>query len=178
MAAPPDVTLRDLNGQYIMNKSLSDNIEPILILVSLSPKRSHSSLLQTSTPTNSTLPPQQGVSWFTRKAIINSTITLYVKEYTDSSNIVHIDIDQTGPAGIKGTTELRQLDWIEREHEDHIFGKVRGKNRWVRPEEIEDAFLKQGWLEETKREALHNHVESVGNGWVVDQVSRGKVCEW
>jgi hypothetical protein len=33
MAAPADVTLQNLNGQFVMSKKLSDNIEPILVLV-------------------------------------------------------------------------------------------------------------------------------------------------
>lgn len=34
MAAPPSVTLRNLNGKYCMNKKMSDDPDPILSLVS------------------------------------------------------------------------------------------------------------------------------------------------
>lgn len=53
----------------------------------------------------------QGVSWFTRKAIRFSTITLDIKQYRDDDGVEHIDIDQTATGGIKGTTENRTLDW-------------------------------------------------------------------
>ena len=43
MAAPPEVTMTNLTGKFVMNKSLGDNLEPMLIL--------------------------QGIGWLTRKAI-------------------------------------------------------------------------------------------------------------
>lgn len=37
--------------------------------------------------------------------------------------------------------------------------------------DMEDEFLKRGWGREmAENDALHNHIESVGNGWVVDQL--------
>jgi hypothetical protein len=35
----------------------------------------------------------------------------------------HIDIAQTLTGGIKGTTELRTLDWQERQHSDESHGE-------------------------------------------------------
>lgn len=82
----------------------------------------------------------------TRKAIGLATITLHIKQYVDESGLSHIDIEQVATGGIKGTSEHRLLDWTAREHEDHIFGKLQGKNRWVSLDDIEDDFLKEGWL--------------------------------
>lgn len=85
--------------------------------------------------------------------------------------MIHIDIDQTATGGIKGTTELRQLDNQEVEHDDHIFGKVKGRSRWVKVAEVEDPRLKKGWLPETlEDETVESNVTSVGNGWVAKQV--------
>lgn len=56
-----------------------------------------------------------------RTAISYATITLDVKQYTEDSK-VHIDISQElWPGNIKGTTELRTLDWQWRAHSDHVF---------------------------------------------------------
>lgn len=120
----------------------------------------------------------QGVGWFTRKAIALATVTLHVKQYTGDDGIVHIDIEQTATGGIKGTTELRALDWVEREHTDHVFGVVRGKTRWIELDhpELDDDFLKEGWLtgdEEKSGPNGERFVQSFAdakNGWTGNQV--------
>ncbi|KAL2005636.1 hypothetical protein VTN00DRAFT_10129 [Thermoascus crustaceus] len=112
MAAPADVTVQDLNGTWVMDKTLSTPTDPILKL--------------------------QGISWITRKAISYATITLSISEYAeadpaaDNKPIVHIDVEQTATGGIRGTTEKRVLSWVEREHSDHIFGNCVGQSRFVR----------------------------------------------
>ncbi|RHZ68484.1 uncharacterized protein CDV56_108303 [Aspergillus thermomutatus] len=114
MAAPADVTIKNLNGEWTMEKNISDPTDPVLTL--------------------------QGVSWVTRKAISYATVTLIVKEYPDSEDakLVHIDIDQVLTGGLKGTSEKRQTDWLEREHNDHIFGKIMGRSRLLRGSKGDD----------------------------------------
>ena len=132
------------------NKTLSDDTDAVLVL--------------------------QGIGWFTRKAISLATITLHSKQYTDDKGVVHIDIEQTATGGIKGTTELRQLDWQEREHEDHIFGKLKGQTRWCTLDMIDDSFLKEGWLESEEEAGGPNgekHVQSyveADKGWTGNQI--------
>lgn len=107
----------------------------------------------------------------TRKAIGLATITLHMKQYTDDEGVVRIDIEQTATGGIKGTAEKRHLDYKEGEHDDHIFGKVKGKSRFIKISEVEDAFLKSNWLPETENgEAIESNVTSVNNGWEAKQV--------
>ena len=107
----------------------------------------------------------------TRKAIGLATITLHIKQYKGDDDVVHIDIDQTATGGVKGTTELRHLDFKESEHDDHIFGKVRGKSRFVKISEVEDAHLKSNWLPETENgDAVESNVVSIGNGWEAKQI--------
>ena len=161
MASPESVTLKNLNGKFVMNKKLSDDFEPLLALVRLSFNMS---------PSN-THTLQQGIGWVTRKALGLATVTLRVKQYADDKGVVHIDIDQTATGGIKGTTELRQLDWQEGAHEDQIFGKVRGRTRWIKLSEVQDEYLKKGWNKETEEDdVIENYIESVGSGWTAHGV--------
>ncbi|KAI9679982.1 MAG: hypothetical protein M1817_004997 [Caeruleum heppii] len=172
MAAPPQKTIKDLTGDWVMNKTLSDPTDPILQM--------------------------QHIGWFLRKAIGLATVTLHIKQYkapasessppitstsTSSTNtstptstemITHIDITQTATGGIQGTTELRTLDDQLREHTDHIFGKLRGRSRFVTvTKEVQDPFLKEGWLEETATKeggAVRAWSESVDSDWTAEQV--------
>jgi len=150
MAAPAEITLKDLSGQWVLNKSLSDDTDPVLAL--------------------------QGIGWLTRKAIGLATVTLHVKQYSDAG-VTHIDIDQTATGGIKGTSENRTLDWTFREHEDHIFGHLKGKSRWVNLSDIQDDFLKQGWLTGDEEKAgpngellVESYVENAEKGWTGNQI--------
>ncbi|THH18405.1 hypothetical protein EW146_g2555 [Bondarzewia mesenterica] len=149
MAAPATLTTLDLSGKYTMNKTLSGSTDEILRL--------------------------QGVGWFTRKAIGLATLTLVVTHYKDDDGVEHIDIDQTLTGGVKGTTELRVLDWQPREHEDHIFGYVVGKSKRVKVDDIEDEFMKANWLPDTvDHGAVNSYVESdtpkSGTSWIAEQV--------
>jgi hypothetical protein len=114
-----------------------------------------------------------------RKAIAWATVTLHTKQYPDDDGRTHIDIEQTATGGIRGTTELRVLDWTTRSHSDHIFGNLSGKSRWVSIDnpEIPDQFLKEGWLEGEEENGGPNgerHIESFvineENGWTAEQI--------
>ena len=56
--------------------------------------------------------------------------------------------------GIKGTEEKRTLDWNWRDHEDGIFGKLKGRSRFVKLSDLSAGegtvesdldFLTKGW---------------------------------
>ncbi|KAL0938743.1 uncharacterized protein CTRU02_205353 [Colletotrichum truncatum] len=159
MAAPASVTIADLTGKWVMNKTLSDSPEPALAL--------------------------QGIGWMIRKAVGLATVTLIVKQYsappsppgTGEQPVTHIDIDQIATGGLKGTSEKRCLDMEWREHSDWMFGSVRGQSKWMSPEEIEDEFLKTNWLEGEAeatgpdgKSHMYSHVESIDNGWTASQI--------
>ncbi|KAI9842034.1 MAG: hypothetical protein M1837_007530 [Sclerophora amabilis] len=149
MAAPDSRNIKNLNGAWVMNKTLSDDPDPILAL--------------------------QGVGWLIRKAISYATITLHIKQYVgedEPGQPTHIDIEQKATGGISGTTERRTLDWQERGHTDGIFGAVTGRSRWTKLEDVEDPFLKKGWLEAEAKEngVVQSYVESDGNGWTANQI--------
>ncbi|KAF8634425.1 hypothetical protein AX15_000876 [Amanita polypyramis BW_CC] len=148
MAVPPDFTILDLTGKFVLNKPLSDDTDAILSL--------------------------QGVSWLTRRVISYATITLAIKHYKDESGVEHIDIDQTFTGGIPGTSEQRTLWWKERQHSDYIFGHVVGKSRRCKAEDLHDEFLTKGWTEDTYQHGLvQSYVESdtprSGTTWIADQ---------
>ncbi|OTA69272.1 hypothetical protein K449DRAFT_322262 [Hypoxylon sp. EC38] len=178
MAAPATKTIGDLNGKWVLNKNLSDSVEPALAL--------------------------QGVGWLTRKTINTTSVTLHVKQYkgapsppasaADNALVTRIDIEQVAAAGIKGTTENRCLDFVYREHSDWIFGKVRGRSRWINADDlkalvaapdgeaiksgwVKDDFVARDWLEGDAEKGgpegethILNHVESLDNGWTALQV--------
>lgn len=144
MAAPDSVTIRSLNGKFVMNKQLSDPFDPLLSL--------------------------QGIGWLTRKAIGLATVTLLIKQY-EKDGVVHVDIDQLATGGVKGTTELRQLDNAEGVHDDHVFGKCKGRSRWVKVADVEDARLRQNWRPETlEAETIESNVENESAKWVAKQI--------
>ena len=104
------------------------------------------------------------------------TVALRIKEYKDDEGVYHIDIEQPGAAGIKGTTELRAVDGSWREHEDHIFGAVKGTTKWIslsslKDEDEDEAHLKKGWDAGTQAgDVVDSYVESLKNGWTARQV--------
>ncbi|KAG1846855.1 hypothetical protein F4604DRAFT_1594800 [Suillus subluteus] len=128
MAAPPEVTTKNLTGKYIMNKTLSDDSDDILKL--------------------------QGVSWFKRRAISMFTLTLNVKHYTDEAGTEHIDIEQTLSGGMSGNNEDRTLDWEEHNQYNDVFGALIGQSKRVKVEEVDDEFLKTGWTEDAVEDGL------------------------
>ena len=71
------------------------------------------------------------MSWFIRKASAFTTVTLTVKQYTDDKGATHIDIGQRATGGIGNWTEDRTLDWQTRESDNHLWGPISGRSRWL-----------------------------------------------
>ncbi|KKY21723.1 hypothetical protein UCRPC4_g03490 [Phaeomoniella chlamydospora] len=170
MAAPPEVNMKALSGKFVMNKTISDPFEPILAL--------------------------QGVSWLVRKGISVATITLHVNY--SAGPPVEIKIIQTVTGGLKGTTEVRTLDFNRREHTDHVFGHVAGRTRYLSPNtEIESSILTKladgsidptdvqflsgkvladgkmptaGFLDEDEHTWIQSYVENEEAKWTAEQV--------
>ncbi|KAF4453396.1 hypothetical protein F53441_3928 [Fusarium austroafricanum] len=151
MAAPVEKTTSNLTGKWVLNKGLSDSSEPVLAL--------------------------QGIGYLTRKGIGIATITIDVNQYqappkepnTSTDLFTHIDITQSA-SGLTSTQENRCLDFNDREHSDWIFGRVKGRSRFVTLDQVEDDFLKQGWLVEGDGQFVESIAESVDNGWVATQI--------
>ncbi|TGZ81968.1 hypothetical protein EX30DRAFT_305738 [Ascodesmis nigricans] len=145
MAAPKDMTTLDISGVFYMNKSLGDDLSEVFVL--------------------------QGMSWITRKALGVANITLHISHKKNDAGVEVIDIDQTLSGGIKGTSEHREMDYEERGHEDHIFGKVVGKSRRLAIADVKDDHLRSGFPEELNAEGLiESIVENAENDWIAHQV--------
>ncbi|KAE8148293.1 hypothetical protein BDV25DRAFT_158573 [Aspergillus avenaceus] len=155
MAAPTDITLKDISGEWMMDKTLSNPTEPLLAL--------------------------QGMGWMKRKALNMANITLQVHQYPDNedSKVMHVHIDQIVTGGIKGTTENRRTDWTPREHEDHVFGRVKGQSRLIRGSKGADGKLRPNVELSTKTddEKVHKFLRAEilvdgtdSEGFLVDNV--------
>jgi len=175
MAVPSDLTILDITGKYTMVQQALYYFPTIPWLTHVPQNKS------LSDPRTDNILAMQNVSWLTRMAIKYGTITLSVKHYKNESDgkaIEHIDIDQTITGGIPGTRETRTLIWKERENNDHIFGHVIGKTRRVPVDQLDVAFLKEGWTADTIEHGLvQSYVESdtakSGISWIANQVSLG-----
>ncbi|KAL2687965.1 hypothetical protein Neosp_005535 [[Neocosmospora] mangrovei] len=152
MAAPQAKSTKDLNGNWVMNKDLSDSSDPILKV--------------------------QGIGYLPRKGVGLATINLNIKQYeavpiTSSSRagkVTCIESTQTA-SGLKSTKEVRYLDNEFRDHHDWLFGMLKVQARWIGPEDIDDPFLKEGFLVEGERKNLVlSHAVSQGDGWTATQV--------
>lgn len=157
MASPPESNCRNLTGKFVLNKSVSDDLDPLLTL--------------------------QGIGWWTRKAIGLATVVLTIKEY-DKDGLIHIDITQVA-SGLSTTQEDRVLNWTEVLHDDKIFGQVRGKSRMSQKDSFnmagpggpDDAtFLQAMKLKDMKTDSafiddehVQSYVESVKGGWTAEQ---------
>ena len=74
-----------------------------------------------------------------------------------------------------GTTELRRLDGVEREHQDDIFGAVIGCSSRTPLKALEEEWLKTGWSEDTLAHPLvyargKSDTEKSGLTWTAQQV--------
>ncbi|KFH44515.1 hypothetical protein ACRE_047080 [Hapsidospora chrysogenum ATCC 11550] len=153
MAAPPEKTIRNLTGKWNLNKSLSNDTDPVLAL--------------------------QGIGWMIRKGIGLASISLDVNVYEaaptppneSTDPVTHIDIEQSA-SGLSSTHEKRCLDETFRPHEDWLFGKCRGKAKWLSIDEIDDEFLKSNWEVESpdSKEFLRSFVENPEAGWDATQI--------
>ncbi|KAI9368484.1 hypothetical protein BJX61DRAFT_546496 [Aspergillus egyptiacus] len=167
-----------LNGNWVMEKSLSTGVDAIFKL--------------------------QGVSWPLRKALSLATgytdISVHPQnEETDLAGTV-IESTQTATGGLAGAQERRVLDWAPEDHKDYVFGRVQNQNRavfgsdgpcpelevqletsdekvkkFLRGEVLEDGSASAGFVLEGPSEKRRDvWVHAVGrnddNGWTSEQV--------
>ncbi|KAL8830556.1 MAG: hypothetical protein Q9191_001363 [Dirinaria sp. TL-2023a] len=141
MAAPASATMKAFAGDWVVNKGLSDDLDPMLKL--------------------------QGIAWLVRKAITTQTVTLHVKQY-EKDSVDTLETGMTGAAGLKLATEIRPLDWEFRERANPAFGTINEKTRYIQEAEIEDAFLREGWC--PGEDLMECWGENQQRGWTGNQV--------
>ncbi|KAK4897705.1 hypothetical protein LTR27_004477 [Elasticomyces elasticus] len=144
MAVPSTVTIKDMSGVYVLNKTQSQSVQTLLKM--------------------------QGVGFIIRQAVQYSTITVTVKHYTGEDGKEHLDQKQVSTGGITNE-DLRKLDWEWNEVENFIWGKVRGRNRVTKVSELDDDFLKQGWSQDCVEDGVVETVsKSLTSGWAATQI--------
>jgi len=145
MAAPETVDITDLSGVWVLNRTLSDDTDDALAA--------------------------QSIGWVLRRAFGVATITATITHYKHpETGVEHIDTNQS-LSGITNTTENRTLDWTDRPREDYVFGKVVGKSRRIKLEDVEDEKLKEGWTEDTiAKDIVQSYVVNDEYKWQADQV--------
>ncbi|KNG80348.1 hypothetical protein ANOM_010728 [Aspergillus nomiae NRRL 13137] len=116
MTSSKPLPLLNLTGNWVMEKHLSTNVEPMMKM--------------------------QGLNWIIRRAFqyvsILFTITEYASIGADSSPLaLHIDVEHTVTGGFNGTTEKRTLDWNPHVQKDYVFGCLSVRSRLIRG--VEDA---------------------------------------
>jgi hypothetical protein len=144
MAVPPGITTSNLSGTYLLNRTLSDSSQAVLKM--------------------------QGVNFVVRSAVAYSNVTVTLSQYTDSEGRKHLDQDQVSTGGIKNF-EDRVMDGVFTEKYNWIWGKVSGKSRYVKIEDIKDSYLREGWSKDcVEGEVVEGYVESVTDKWTAMQI--------
>ncbi|KAL4872828.1 hypothetical protein BDV12DRAFT_193166 [Aspergillus spectabilis] len=105
MAPPSEINIRNLTGDWVIDKHRTENLDAALKL--------------------------QGIGWLRRKAVTSGTITLKITQFTEEANAsslseaekpVHLMMQQ-GLRGIfPGVEQTRVLNWTEHEHVDAVSG--------------------------------------------------------
>jgi hypothetical protein len=81
---------------------------------------------------------QQKIPFLIRHAITSSPVHLILTQYTETDakgqKQTHLDLVQrtAGSLSLPEIEDKRVLDWMEREHEDFVFGKVLTRSVFVR----------------------------------------------
>lgn len=143
MSIPSEITTRNLTGIYTLNRHLSDSSQTVLKM--------------------------QNIGWVIRQAVAYSTVTVTLQQYTDSEGQNHLDQEQLSTGGIKNF-EDRIMDWETTDKENWIWGKVKGRSRYVKLSEVEDEYLKEGWEDGPEGEVVEGFVENTKDGWDARQI--------
>ncbi|KAH6881840.1 hypothetical protein BKA58DRAFT_372266 [Alternaria rosae] len=157
MAAPPEVTMHDLTGSWLLNKTLSDSLDPAFVF--------------------------QGIPWIIRKVISLATLTMKIAHSIDESGVPTMIFTQAASvaiAGLSEETETRWLDGREKLHSSTLFGTSSARTRMIcldtatgydgKPLDVllTKDFLREG--KEGEEEHLFDLVVHQTKGWVMEQI--------
>nr|KMM65927.1 LOW QUALITY PROTEIN: hypothetical protein CPAG_02268 [Coccidioides posadasii RMSCC 3488] len=169
MAAPAEITIQDLNGRFCMDKTVSNDADPILSL--------------------------QGISWLTRKAIGIATITLHIKEYKDDDeHLISVAFPAPPSTATSTKTRTNDPDNIFSTDNNRLVRTAAGADgkilpavevqtkagnekdqeavaRFLSGEILADGSATEGFVAgEGEDYWVHSWVESVNDGWTAEQI--------
>ncbi|KAL2854090.1 hypothetical protein BJX68DRAFT_264836 [Aspergillus pseudodeflectus] len=171
VSPPATLSIRDLNGDWTIDKSKTENLDGALKL--------------------------QGIGWLRRKAVSSGTITLKITQTTTTPDTTAAAAASNGSTGttepvklmmqqglrgiFPGVEQTRSLDWTEHDHVDAVSGAaitvqsrfvdgIRGADGRVRPDLAVETAVRKSEV----AEYLGAGVEVVGvgeheNGHVVER---------
>ncbi|KAE8385579.1 hypothetical protein ETB97_008324 [Aspergillus alliaceus] len=115
MAAPTEVTLRNLSGTWTLSSSLSDDPSPALEL--------------------------QDVSWLVRNVIANAPVTISITQTVDPTTGV-TKIASTQSTLGRTVSDVRYLEWEVEDQQNHpLFGSLSMRSRWAKASDLGEGFL-------------------------------------
>ncbi|KAL3444399.1 hypothetical protein BJX65DRAFT_320002 [Aspergillus insuetus] len=147
MAAPNDISISNLNGTWVMDKTRSTNLDAIFQL--------------------------QGMGWIARMAFAAGTPSLKITQGSDSDPDPDPDsagslssvptewvLLEPGPAGVlKAAPDKRVMTWTESEYTDNFFGRLVIRSRYIAGEKTLDDRVRP--LVEIQTGDLEPDVESI-----------------
>ncbi|KAJ6111032.1 hypothetical protein N7486_003267 [Penicillium sp. IBT 16267x] len=137
MAAPSEITIRDLSGKWNLNSELSGDVTPIMEL--------------------------QGVPWIVRSMLANASISVSLIQSTDEAGVTKIDSVQNSMGQV--VQEERVLDWELRDQPHLIFGNMRVRSRFSTPNDVEAVLRDRSGSGECDWEGEVIEIEVVTTGW-------------
>ncbi|KAJ5948185.1 hypothetical protein N7466_001200 [Penicillium verhagenii] len=112
MAAPSEITVRNLSGRWNSNSELSDDVTPLMEL--------------------------QGVPWIVRSMLSRASISVTLTQSIDAeTGVSRVDSSQTSMGQV--VEEARVLDWEPRDQSHLIFGNMTVRSRFSAPNDVEAA---------------------------------------
>ena len=93
-----------------------------------------------------------------------------------------INVESVLSGGFGGSTEARVLDWEDREVDDKVFGPLVTKTRRIKVEELDNDWLKEGWLDTAKEHGLiqtsgRSDTSKTGRTWLAEMVCIDDGCD-
>jgi len=92
----------------------------------------------------------QGVGWMKRKAVGIAGVTHYIKHYKGRGRRRAHRHQERALGGLKAVDENRALTWEEQEVAHELWGPITERAKRVKLEEVDDEYLKTGWLPEAQ----------------------------
>jgi hypothetical protein len=114
---------------------------------------------------------QQGAGFFVRKAAKMINIPLHIKHFRNEKGIEQIDTTHAGAMGFEGVTDQREMNGVDREEDDRVFGKKICSFKRISLGEIENEYLRDYWMAEVEETGLIRYHQASSTGkWISDQV--------